>query len=206
MTPVLQFIKSLPSPIAQGMVWGIMAIGVYITYRILDLADLTVDGSFGTGGATFVVLTIGGMNVYLSLFIAFLAGCAAGLVTGILHTKFGIPAILAGILTQLALYSVNLRIMGGKANTPISKRNYDLIITSSVDEIGKTILICAVFVVVIIAILHKILATYHFAERRKASRRFRKRKITHGPSFKAYKNMKEKKVKKKKRSSSYIDL
>lgn len=154
MTAILQFIQSLPSPVAQGMIWGIMAIGVYITYKVLDLADLTVDGSFGTGGAVLVVLTIGGMNIYLALFIAFLCGCAAGLVTGILHTKFGIPAILAGILTQLALYSVNLRIMKGRANTPISKRNYNLIVTSSLDTIGKTILIIAIFVAVIIAILY----------------------------------------------------
>lgn len=154
MTPIIQFIQSLPSPIAQGMIWGIMAIGVYITYKILDLADLTVDGSFGTGGATLVVLTINGMNVYLALLIAFVVGCIAGLVTGVLHTKFGIPAILAGILTQLALYSVNLRIMSGKANTPISKRNYDLIITSSVDELGTTILILLIFVAALIGLLY----------------------------------------------------
>lgn len=86
---MLEFLQSLPSPIAQGMIWGIMAIGVYITYKILDLADLTVDGSFGTGGAVLVVLTTGGMNIYLAMLIAFLAGCLAGLVTGILHTKFG---------------------------------------------------------------------------------------------------------------------
>lgn len=154
MTPIIQFIQSLPSPIAQGMIWGIMAIGVYITYKILDLADLTVDGSFGTGGATLVILTINGMNVYLALLISFAVGCIAGLATGVLHTKFGIPAILAGILTQLALYSVNLRIMSGKANTPISKRNYDLIITSSVDELGTTILILLIFVVVLIGLLY----------------------------------------------------
>ena len=110
---MLEFLQSLPSPIAQGLIWGIMAIGVYITYRILDLADLTVDGTLATGGAVLVILTTGGMNIYLALFIAFVSGCVAGLVTGILHTKFGIPAILAGILTQLALYSVNLRIMSG---------------------------------------------------------------------------------------------
>ncbi len=154
MTQILQFIQSLPSPIAQGLIWGIMAIGVYITYRILDLADLTVDGSFGTGGAVLVVLTVNGIDVRIALIVAFAAGCIAGLVTGILHTKFGIPAILSGILTQLALYSVNLRIMSGKANTPISKRNYDLIITSSSNELGKTILICACFVAVLIAILY----------------------------------------------------
>lgn len=152
---MLNFLQSLPSPIAQGMIWGIMAIGVYITYKILDLADLTVDGTLGTGGAVLVILTtVNGMNIYLALFIAFLAGCLAGLATGILHTKFGIPAILAGILTQLALYSINLRVMGGKANTTISWRNYDLIVSSNMLQIGRTILVAAIFVVVIIAVLY----------------------------------------------------
>ena len=104
----IEFLQSLPSPIAQGMIWGIMAIGVYITYRVLDVADLTVDGSLATGGAVLVVLTVNGINIYIAMLAAFIAGCVAGLITGILHTKFGIPAILAGILTQLALYSVNL--------------------------------------------------------------------------------------------------
>lgn len=151
---MLQFLQSLPSPIAQGLLWGIMAIGVYITYRILDLADLTVDGSLATGGAVLVVLTTSGVNIYLSLIIAFLVGCVAGFVTGILHTKFGIPAILAGILTQLALYSVNLRIMSGRANTPISWRNYDLIVSSRTNVLPKTILVSVVFVVVLIALLY----------------------------------------------------
>lgn len=152
---MLNFLQSLPSPIAQGMIWGIMAIGVYITYKILDLADLTVDGTLGTGGAVLVILTtVNGMNIYLALFIAFLAGCLAGLATGILHTKFGIPAILSGILTQLALYSINLRIMKGKANTTISWRNYDLIVSSNMLQIGRTILVAAIFVAVIIALLY----------------------------------------------------
>ena len=105
------FIGSLPGAIAQGIIWGIMAIGVYITYKVLDLADLTVDGSLATGGAVFVVLSTSGVNMYLALLVAFVSGCLAGLATGILHTAFGIPAILAGILTQLSLYSINLRIM-----------------------------------------------------------------------------------------------
>ena len=154
MTAVLQFFQSLPSPIAQGMIWGIMAIGVYITYKVLDLADLTVDGSMATGGDVLVVLTTNGVNIYLSLLIAFLAGCVAGFITGILHTKFGIPAILAGILTQLALYSINLRIMSGRSNTPISGRNYHLIVTSNTDWLGFTILILGGFVVGIIGILY----------------------------------------------------
>lgn len=151
---MLNFITSLPTPIAQGMIWGIMAIGVYITYRVLDLADLTVDGSFATGGAVLVVLTTSGMNIYLAMVIAFIAGCIAGLVTGILHTKFGIPAILSGILTQLALYSVNLRIMGKRANMTINFRNYDLIVSSRVEVIGNTILVCSVFILILIGILY----------------------------------------------------
>lgn len=151
---MLEFIQSLPSPIAQGMIWGIMAIGVYITYKILDLPDLTVDGSFGTGGAVLVVLTTGGMNIWLAMLIAFLAGCAAGFITGMLHTKFGIPAILSGILTQLALYSVNLRIMSGKANVTINWRNYDLIVSSNADGLLNTIIVCIVFGAILIGILY----------------------------------------------------
>lgn len=151
---MLDFFQSLPSPIAQGMIWGIMAIGVFITYRILDLADLTVDGTLGTGGAVLVVLVTGGMNIWLAMLIAFLSGCLAGFVTGIFHTKFGIPAILAGILTQLALYSVNLRIMGGRANTAISWRNYSLIVSSRSSVLPKTILIAFIFVAVLIGLLY----------------------------------------------------
>ncbi|MBR5496041.1 MAG: ABC transporter permease [Oscillospiraceae bacterium] len=151
---MIQFFQSLPSPIAQGIIWGIMAIGVYITFRVLDLADLTVDGTLGTGGAVLVILTTGGMNIYLALAIAFLAGCVAGLVTGIFHTKFGIPAILAGILTQLALYSVNLRIMSGRANVTISWRNFKLIVSSKTDQLGATILVGAIIVAIVIGILY----------------------------------------------------
>lgn len=151
---MMNFLASLPTPVAQGMIWGVMAIGVYITYKVLDLADLTVDGSFATGGAVLVVLTTGGMNIYLAMLISFIAGCIAGLVTGILHTKFGIPAILSGILTQLALYSVNLRIMDGKANTAISWRNFDLLVSSRTDVIYNTIIVCVIFIAVLIAILY----------------------------------------------------
>lgn len=155
MTSILQFIHSLPSPIAQGMIWGIMAIGVYITFKVLDLADLTVDGSMATGGAVLVVLTTQkGVPIYISLLIAFIVGCVAGLVTGILHTKFGIPAILAGILTQLGLYSINLAIMSHRANVPISWRNFNLITSSKTDELGKTILITAIFIAVLIGLLY----------------------------------------------------
>lgn len=146
------FISSLPGAAAQGIIWGIMAIGVYITYKILDIADLTVDGSFGTGGAVMVVCMTSGMNIGLSMFLAFLAGCLAGLLTGIFHTKFGIPAILAGILTQLALYSVNLRIMSGSANMPLSVMKYNLLL--SLRKIPKSILVAGIFVLVLIALLY----------------------------------------------------
>ena len=145
------FANALPGAIGQGLIWGIMAIGVYITFRVLDFADLTVDGTLATGGATLVMCMAGGMNVYLALFVAFLAGCAAGLVTGLLNTAFGIPPILAGILTQLALYSVNLRIMG-KANQPISPYNYKLAV--SMADIKMAIVVVEIFVVAIIAALY----------------------------------------------------
>ena len=119
---------ALPGACAQGLIWGIMAIGVYLTYRILDVADLTVDGSFGTGGAVCVMCLLSGMNVWAALLMAVLAGLATGLVTGLLHTFMGIPAILAGILTQLALYSINLKIMG-KANQSINVDKYGLLIS-----------------------------------------------------------------------------
>ena len=119
---------ALPGACAQGLIWGIMAIGVYLTYRILDVADLTVDGSFGTGGAVCVMCLLSGMNVWAALAVAVLAGLATGLVTGLLHTFMGIPAILAGILTQLALYSINLKIMG-KANQSINVDKYGLLIS-----------------------------------------------------------------------------
>lgn len=121
--------NALPGAAAQGLAWGIMAIGVYITYRILDVADLTVDGSLATGGAVCVMLIRAGLNPWVALLCALLAGMLAGLVTGLLHTRCGIPAILSGILTQLALYSVNLRIMASKANQALSVDRYDLLLS-----------------------------------------------------------------------------
>lgn len=120
------FVRVLPGNVAQGIIWGIMALGVYITYRLLDFADLTVDGSMVTGGAVAVVLIRGGMHPVLALVFAFLAGMAAGFVTGILHTALGIPGILASILTQISLYSINLGIMG-KANQAINVDQYELV-------------------------------------------------------------------------------
>ena len=149
---MLSLLNTMPGAIAQGAIWGVMAVGLYITYKILDLADLTVDGSFTTGGAVLVVCAAGGMNIYLSMLLALLVGCLTGLVTGILHTKFGIPAILAGILTQIALYSVNLRILGGKANQPLSVTKYDLVV--SLRNINQSLIVCAIFVIVLIAVLY----------------------------------------------------
>ena len=146
------FLASLPGACAQGIIWGIMAVGVYLTFKVLDLADLMVDGSFGTGGAVLVVCTIAGMNIWLAMLLAFLAGCIAGLVTGILHTKFGIPAILAGILTQLALYSVNLRIMSGRANVALNIDEYGILV--SLRYIPKSILVGGAFALVIIGLLY----------------------------------------------------
>ena len=124
----LNWLTAMPGAVAQGMIWGIMAIGVYITFKILDLADLTVDGSMVTGMATCAMLMVNGWNVWAAMGVAFLVGMAAGVVTGVFHTVMGIPAILAGILTQLILWSVNLKIMG-KANQALPARNFDVLVT-----------------------------------------------------------------------------
>lgn len=125
----MSLLNALPGAVSQGLIWGIMALGVYISFRILDVADLTVDGSLATGGAVCVVLIRAGVNPVIALLIALAVGAAAGLVTALLQTKCGIPAILAGILSQLALYSVNLRIMGGKSNVPVSVDKYSLLLS-----------------------------------------------------------------------------
>lgn len=127
---VMKLLKNLPGGVAQGIIWGVMALGIYITFRLLDVADLTVDGSFTTGGACTVMLILAGWPAWAALLVAVLAGILAGLCTGLLHTKLGIPAILAGILTQFALYSVNLHIMGMAANKAVSVDQYSLILTS----------------------------------------------------------------------------
>ena len=150
--------NALPGACAQGLIWGIMAIGVYITYKILDLADLTVDGTMCTGGAVCIIFMLNGHSVGVSLFAAFIAGMIAGLVTGIFHTAMGIPAILAGILTQLGLYSINLRIMGGKANQAISVDKYDLLVSlryvKGVTFYKNTIFVVALIIVILIAVLY----------------------------------------------------
>ena len=161
------FLNALPGAVSQGLIWGIMAIGVYITYRILDFSDLTVDGSFCTGGAVFVVLFSSGINIWLALLIAALVGALTGLMTGILHTLCGIPAILSGILTQLALWSVNLAAMGMKANVAINvidKENLNKLLVSLrfVQDVSKgarpfwqhPIFVVGIFTVVIVAALY----------------------------------------------------
>lgn len=155
-------VNSMPGAVAQGLIWGIMAIGVYITYRVLDVADLTVDGSLGTGGAVCVVLVLNGVPVGAALVAATLAGMLAGLVTGLFHTACGIPAILAGILTQLALYSINLRIMGtgtggGKANLPISVDKYSLLVSARYVRalaLNNPIFVLLIFCAVLIGVLY----------------------------------------------------
>jgi len=133
---IAQLLNQLPGAVAQGLIWGVMAIGVYITFRILDIADLTVDGSIATGGAVAAILITNGVNPWLATLIAFAVGMAAGAVTGLFHTAMGIPAILSGILTQLALYSVNLRIqgigtdLGSRANVPMSINKYKNMLVS----------------------------------------------------------------------------
>lgn len=127
---LLKLLKNMPGGIAQGLIWGLMALGVYITFRLLDVADLTVDGSFTTGGACTVMLILAGWPAWAALLVAVLAGVAAGFCTGMLHTKLGIPAILAGILTQFSLYSINLHIMGMAANKAVSVDKYSLILSS----------------------------------------------------------------------------
>ena len=163
MSFLLGFINSLPSAISQGLIWGIMAIGVYITYKILDVADLSVDGSLCTGGATCIILIVNGKPIWFALLCAIIVGAIAGLVTGLFITKFGIPAILAGILTQLALYSINLHIMGfntssfSKSNLPVSVDKYNLIVSSRyVRELSlrNPMFVILIFVVLTIAILY----------------------------------------------------
>lgn len=160
-------LNSMPGALAQGLVWGIMAMGVFVTYRLLDVADLTVDGSITTGGAVCVLLMLNGAPTWAALLAALIAGMLAGMITGLLHTLCGIPAILAGILTQLALYSINLRIMGwgtgtGKANLPISVDKYQLLLSSRyVRELSgrNPLLVLAVFTAAVILLLYLFFGT-----------------------------------------------
>ena len=155
---IMSLFNALPGACAQGLIWGIMAIGVYITYKILDLADLTVDGTMATGGAVCIMMIRAGHSIGISLLFAVLAGALAGLVTGIFHTTMGIPAILAGILTQLGLYSVNLRILGNSSNQAVGVDKYDLLVSlryiKDVPFYQNTILICIVILIILIALLY----------------------------------------------------
>ena len=147
----MSLLNALPGAVAQGLIWGIMAIGVYITFKILDLADLTVDGSICTGAAVCAVLLTSGVNVYLAILAATLAGVLCGLVTGLFHTVLGIPPILSGILTQLMLWSANLKIMG-KANIPVSSRNLPVLLSSM--KVYRAIGVIVVFCLILVAFLY----------------------------------------------------
>jgi len=148
---ILNWLGALPGAAAQGMIWGIMALGVYLTYKILDVADLTVDGSICTGGAVCAVLVASGVNIWVAMFVALLAGLLAGFVTGLLHTFMGIPAILAGILTQLMLWSANLKIMGA-ANVPLPSRKYPVLIAQMNTE--KSLIVLVVFIASLIGLMY----------------------------------------------------
>jgi putative ABC transport system permease protein len=151
-------LRACPGGIAQGLIWGIMALGVYLTFRLLDFADLSVDGSLATGGAVCIMLILHGWNPQAALVVSFLAGLAAGVITGLLHTLLGIPAILAGILTQISLYSINLNIMG-KANQAINVNSVALYFTSNSKLLFRTIVIVAVCCLVLIAALYWYMGT-----------------------------------------------
>ena len=155
---IMALVNALPGACAQGLIWGIMAIGVFITYKILDLADLTVDGTMCTGGAVCVMMMMSGHSVWTSLLVAFLAGALAGLVTGVLHTLFGIPAILAGILSQLGLYSINLRIMDNKANQAFNLDKCDLLVSlryiRGVPFYKNTLFVTIIIIAILIAVLY----------------------------------------------------
>ncbi len=148
---ILSLLNSLPGSVAQGLIWGILAMGIYVTYKVLDIADLTVDGSLCTGGAVAAVMIAAGVDPLVAILFAVIAGMLAGLVTGVLHTVFKIPAILSGILTQLALYSINMRIMG-KSNVTISRTKYDLLLTSFDNTMA--IVVSAVFVIGVVILLY----------------------------------------------------
>lgn len=156
-------LNSMPGAVSQGMIWGIMAIGVYITYKILDIADLTVDGSLCTGAAVCIVLIMLGVPAWISLLVSFIVGLCAGFITGVFHTTFGIPAILSGILTQLALYSINLHIMGwdqasfSRANLPINADKYNLALSSRylrTFSFQNPIIVLLICILALIAILY----------------------------------------------------
>ena len=145
-------VNRLPSGVSQGIIWGIMALGVYVTFRLLDIADLSVDGTFTTGAAVTVMLTLAGFPAWTATLIAIAAGLAAGMITGLLHTKLGIPAILSGILVQFALYTVNLRIMGMAANKSVNPDQFHLVLTMR--NVPLSILVGGLIAVVVIVLMY----------------------------------------------------
>lgn len=153
-------LRACPGGLAQGLIWGIMALGVYMTFRMLDIADLTVDGSMATGGAVCIMLVLKGWNPQLALMMSMVAGMLCGLVTGLLHTKLGIPDILAGILTQISLYSINLNIMG-KANQAVNISKVKFLFTSNAKLLNRTIVLVAGVCAVLVVLLYLYLGTEH---------------------------------------------
>lgn len=145
-------LNALPGNISQGLVWGVMALGVFITFKLLNFADLTVDGSMATGGCVAVVLILAGASPVVAMLAAFAAGLVAGFITGMLHTRLGIPDILSGILVQLSLYSINLRILGGKANQSVSVDKFTLFISSR--DTSHVILVGLVFIAALIGVMY----------------------------------------------------
>ena len=164
---LLKLIKNVPGGIAQGLIWGLMALGVYITFRLLDAADLTVDGSFTLGGAVAVMLILGGWPAWAAVLVAVAAGILAGMCTGLLHVKLGIPIILSGILTQFSLYSINLRIMGMAANKALSVDKFDLLLSSR--YIPSAILTAAVIALVLVSVFYWYFGTQYWCEKFKDS-------------------------------------
>ena len=160
---LFSFVNAIPGAVSQGLIWGIMAVGLYITYKLLEVSDLTVDGSFCTGGAVCAMMLVAGYNVWIAMLVALIAGMLAGFVTGFFHTTLKIPAILSGILTQLGLWSVNLAIMDMKANQALNVKNYDLVVSLRyLQDVAKgtrsvlqhPIVVVGMFVAVIIIVLY----------------------------------------------------
>lgn len=145
-------LNRLPGGVALGIIWGIMALGVYITFRILKTSDLTVDGSFTTGGAVTIMLILLGVSPIISVIVAAFVGVLCGIVTGLIHTKLKIPAILSGILVQIALYSINMHILGGKSNQAVNPENYSLLV--AIGNVPKSIIVGLIIVLILIATLY----------------------------------------------------
>lgn len=153
-------LRALPGGVAQGLIWGVLALGVFLTFRMLGVSDLTVDGSMATGGAVCIMLVLAGVNPQLALLASFLAGMAAGVITGFLHTKLGIPDILAGILTQISLYSINLNIMG-KANQAVNVNKVAFLFSSNAKLLTRTIWVVLGVCVALVVALYLYLGTEH---------------------------------------------